>query len=392
MLSVLGSGSRKACLTAIQALIANPREPEAALIIIIEALRDAIIQSLNAVENVALGLLDVVGFAIDLFKDLLNTEIRIPFISDLLDFVGVGKLTILNLATIVLAIPVTVTAKLVTGQNLFTSSTPMPLDLANQTETPLALASVTDASSDADSTAATDEPDSIRDLRKDLAFTTIVTVADTTNHLIAGILDLFDVPGFEVMGGGNVDLSRFDESLGLIGSEFVKPLQALEIASVVLSVISLGFSYPAQFEASGGINKENRREILLWSYRSGILSIDIVSMMANNFERMRRVEKSFNVAWAILSAIDMLFFSLYLAAVEEENDRIKRANISNEVFSALPNFGCFVRSIDADPLVKTGLHVGHVAFDAIAGVVTATTGGILIDEANKALKDAKAAT
>ncbi|MEO0769991.1 MAG: LamG-like jellyroll fold domain-containing protein, partial [Cyanobacteria bacterium J06649_4] len=51
----------------IQTLIANPREPEAALIVIIEAFRDAIIQSLDAVENVTLGLLDMVRFAVDLF-------------------------------------------------------------------------------------------------------------------------------------------------------------------------------------------------------------------------------------------------------------------------------------------------------------------------------------
>ena len=88
----------------------------------------------------------------------------------------------------------------------------------------------------------------------------------------------------------------------------------------------------------------------------------------------------------------MILFSLYLAAVEEENDRIKRADISNEVFSALPNVVSFVRSIDADPLVKAGLHLGHVATDVTAAVVTATTGGILMKEANKALKEAKSAT
>jgi hypothetical protein len=399
----VGAGLRlsEGVFDSIQALIANPREPEVALIIIIEALRDAIIQSLDAVENVALSLLDVVSLAIDLFQGFLNAEIRIPFISDLLDFIGIGKLTVLNLATIILAIPVTVTAKLVTGEHLFADSVPMPLDLSNQTETPLAFASVTanlsaisdstDSSSDSGSTAATDEPDSLRDLRKDLAFTTIATVADTTNHLIAGILDLFDVPGFEVTGGGDVDLSRLDESLGLIGSGFVRPLQALEITSIVLSLMSWSFSYPAQFEEFGDTNKEDRREIILWSYRGGTLAIDTLLMMTQDFQRMRRVEKTANVTWALLNAIDMILFSLYQAAVEEENDRIKRANISNEVFSALPNVISFVRSIDADPLIKAGLHLGHVATDVTAAVVTATTGGILIAEANKALKDAKAA-
>jgi hypothetical protein len=402
----IGAGLRlsEGVLDSIQALIKNPREPEVALIVIIEALRDAIIQSLDAVENVALGLLDVVGLTIDLFKGLLNAEIRIPFISDLLDFVGVGKLTVLNLATTVLAIPVTVTAKSVTGQHLFGNSVPMPLDLANQQGTPLAVASVTtersaiaastDSSSDTASTDETDEPDSLRDLRKDLAFAIIGTLADTVNHLIASILDLFDVPGFEVTGGGDRDLSRLDETLGLIGSGFVGPLQALEITSLVLSLMSWSFSYPAQFEESGGINKEARREIILWSYRGGTLALDAVSMMANNFERMRRVETAFNVTWALLNVIDMILFSLYLDEVEEENDRIKRADISNEVFSALPNVACFVRSIavNAEPITRTVLHLGHVATDLTAGVVTATTGGLLMKEANKALKAAKSAT
>jgi len=400
----VGAGLRlsEGVFDSIQALIANPREPEVALIIIIEALRDAIIQSLDAVENVALSLLDVVGLAIDLFQGFLNAEIRIPFISDLLDFIGVGKLTVLNLATIILAIPVTVTAKLVTGEHLFADSVPLPLDVVNQQVTPLAVASVTaersalaastDSSNDAARTDETDELDSFRDLRKDLAFTTIATVADTTNHLIAGILDLFDVPGFEVTGGGDVDLSRLDESLGLIGTGFVRPLQALEITSIVLSLMSWSFSYPAQFEEFGNTNKEDRREIILWSYRGGTLAIDTLLMMTQDFQRMRRVEKASNVTWALLNAIDMILFSLYMAAVEEENDRIKRANISNEVFSALPNVVSFVRSIDADPLVKAGLHLGHVATDVTAAVVTATTGGILMKEANKVLKEAKSAT
>ncbi|NER78948.1 MAG: hypothetical protein F6K42_05095 [Leptolyngbya sp. SIO1D8] len=382
---VVGAGLRlsEGVFDSIQALIQNPREPEVALIIIIEALRDAIIQSLDAVENVALSLLDVVGLAIDLFQGLLNAEIRIPFISDLLDFIGVGKLTVLNLATIVLAIPVTITAKLVTGQHLFAERLPVPLDLATPQGTPLTLANVTTANAVlADSTEETDEPNSLRDLRKDLAFTIIVTLADTVNHLIAGILDLSNVPGVDATDSGS-----FDGGLG-----FVSFLQGLEITSLILSFMSWSFSYPAQFEESGGIDKEDRREIILWSYRGGTLVLDTVLMMANNFQRMRRVEKSPNVIWAILSGIDMILFSLYLAAVDEENDRIKRADISNEVFSWLPNFACFVRSLEIpDPTMRKVVHLGHVATDVAAAVVTTTTGGILIREANKALKEAKAA-
>ncbi|MEM1281491.1 MAG: hypothetical protein AAGG53_16055, partial [Cyanobacteria bacterium P01_H01_bin.152] len=331
----IGAGLRlsEGVFDSIQALIANPREPEVALIIIIEALRDAIIQALEAVENVALGLLDVVGFAIDLFQSLLNAEIRIPFISDLLDFIGVGKLTVLNLATIALAIPVTVTGKLVTGQNLFTSSTPVPLDLTNQTEATLALADVTAASAvlsdstdasidlnDSDSTAATDEPDIIGDLRKDRNFTIVVTVADTVNHLIAGILDTFDVPGFDVDDDGDRDFSGLDETLANASEKFVRPLQALELFSMVLSLVSWGFSKPEP----GEVTREKRRENILWGYRGALLALDTASLAINDLQRMRRVETKFNMAWTLLSFIDLILYSIYLEAVTEKNDAIRR--------------------------------------------------------------------
>ncbi|MEO1522717.1 MAG: hypothetical protein AAFU78_18325, partial [Cyanobacteria bacterium J06633_2] len=361
----IGAGLRvsEGMLDSIQTLIANPREPEAALIVIIEAFRDAINQALEAVEGVALNFLDVVGLAIDLFKDFLNKEIRIPFISDLLDFIGFGKLTVLNLATITLAIPVTITAKLVTGEHLFASSLPVPLDLASQTGTLLAF-----------STAETDEPDSIRDLRKDLAFTIITTWADTVNHHISGILDLTNVPGQEI-------------SLPINGF--------LEGSSLCLSFISLSLSYPASFEESGDISKADRIEHKLWSWRVGMLLFDAMLLALNDFERMRRADPGSNIMWTLSSFIDMILFSLHQAAVEEENDRIKGANISNEVFSALPNLLCFMRPMSeaiSEPLTKALLFFGHATTNLAAAQVTIITGGILIAEAGKALKEAKAAT
>lgn len=396
----IGAGLRvsEGMLDSIQTLIANPREPEAALIVIIEAFRDAIIQALEGVEGVALSLLDVVGFAIDLFQGFLNAEIRIPFISDLLDFIGVGKLTVLNLATITLAIPVTIAAKLVTGEHLFASSMPVPLDLANQQGTARAVASVTVASSvraDSidDSTAETNEPDSIRDLRKDLAFTFITTWADTVNHQISGVLDLFDVPGF---GEPDLDFTSIDTSLGNTSKKLVSPLKGLELMSIVLSLTSWGFSKPAP----GEVTREKRRETILWGYRGGLLALDTVLMAVNDFERMRRVEKgvfnmNMNMVWALLSFIDLILYSIYLESVTEKNDAIRRADISNEVFSALPNLLCFMRTIagnSTEPITKLGFHLAHVATDTTAAIVTVITGGILIAEAGKALKEAKAAS
>ncbi|NEQ51478.1 MAG: LamG domain-containing protein [Leptolyngbya sp. SIO3F4] len=408
----IGAGLRlsEGVLGSIHALIKNPRQPEVALIVIIEALRDAIIQSLDAVENVALGLLDVVAMAVDLFKNLLNAEIRIPFISALLDFIGVGKLTVINLATMVLAIPATVTSKLVTGQNLFTNKTPVPLDLAKQRQTPLAFASVTtespvlskgtDTLNISNSTDETDDPESIKDLRKDLAFTIIVTVADTVNHLIAGLLDLLDVPGFDEPDSKR-KFSKIDKKLGDEAKKRPNLIQGLEITSIVLSFISWSFSYPSQFERGAGAifgkDKDRREraeislEITLWSYRGTLLALDTVCMLFSGFERMRRVEKKLNIMWAILNILDMILFSAYLAVVEEDNLAIKRADISNEVFSALPNILSFVRSLEIkEPITATVIHLGHVGTDIAAAIVTATTGGILIREADQALREAKA--
>ncbi|MEM6452535.1 MAG: LamG-like jellyroll fold domain-containing protein [Cyanobacteria bacterium P01_D01_bin.105] len=403
----IGAGLRlsEGVFDSIQTIIANPREPEAALIVIIEALRDAVIQSLDAAENVALGLLDVVGIAIDLFKEFLNAEIRIPFVSLLLDHIGVGKLTVLNLATIVLAIPATVTAKLLTGQNLFNSSTPVPLELvnqqgANQRSSQLAFANVTtastalsdstDAPDDSVSTDETDESESLRNLRRDLVFITMVTVADTVNHSISGILDLFDVPGFE----DNVDLefSRIDNALGLASLLIVGPLQALEITSIALSYFSWIFSPPITSEKG---TKENNRESVLWSYRGMVLILDTVAMLMKREqpERMRRKERPFNVTWALASAMDMMLASLYLAAVEEENDDIRRAGIKNEIFSTLPNVVCIVRSLEIrEPTLATIVHFGHVATDVAAATVSGITGKLLCEEAKKALNEAEAAT
>ncbi|MEO0849114.1 MAG: hypothetical protein AAFY50_22195, partial [Cyanobacteria bacterium J06648_1] len=86
---------------------------------------------------------------------------------------------------------------------------------------------------------------------------------------------------------------------------------------------------------------------------------------------------------------------IYLESVTEKNDAIRRADISNEVFSALPNLLCFMRTIagnSTEPITKLGFHLAHVATDTTAAIVTVITGGILIAEAGKALKEAKAAS
>ncbi|MEO0769992.1 MAG: hypothetical protein AAFY72_11260, partial [Cyanobacteria bacterium J06649_4] len=70
----------------------------------------------------------------------------------------------------------------------------------------------------------------------------------------------------------------------------------------------------------------------------------------------------------------------------------KRADISNEVFSALPNILCFVKSLEIPEPFGTIALFGHAGTNAIAMVVTGITGTVLMDEATKALNAAEAAT
>ncbi|MEM1280407.1 MAG: LamG-like jellyroll fold domain-containing protein, partial [Cyanobacteria bacterium P01_H01_bin.152] len=118
----------------IATLIANPLKPQLAVIVLVETLRDVIIQLLEAVENLALGFLDAIAEAIEQLKNLLNAEIKIPFISHLFRLIGGGKLTLLNLTGLLLAIPVTIVSKLVFGETPFKNEP--PLAVAFQADAP----------------------------------------------------------------------------------------------------------------------------------------------------------------------------------------------------------------------------------------------------------------
>ena len=92
---------------------------------LVETLRDAVIQLLEAVENLALGFLDAIAGAIEQLFKLLNTEIKIPFISALFRLIGAGKLTPLNLTGLLVAIPATVISKLLFGETPFKNEPPV---------------------------------------------------------------------------------------------------------------------------------------------------------------------------------------------------------------------------------------------------------------------------
>ncbi|MBE9067370.1 LamG domain-containing protein [Leptolyngbya cf. ectocarpi LEGE 11479] len=365
---LVGAGLRGAegLIESIQALIQNPRQPQLALVAIIEALRDVIIQSLEAAENLALGILDIVGEVIKQFKKLLNTEIKIPFISDLFKLIGAGKLTLLNLSSVLLAIPVTVISKIVTNEKPFTKGA-LPLELSNQTTVKLAAASETEAN---------EHETDLNSLRTDIALTMIAATADTANHVINGILDLTDKPRSE-----SSDASSSNSK------ELPSFSKVVEIASLFLSGVSLAVSYPYE---SADDAKEAKREKILWGVRATALGVDLAGCLAKG-QRMRRLNTATTIGWSVYSLVDMILFSMYLAAVEEDNKAIKNADIMAEVFSWLPNVSCIAREIPLPEPYATLVHVGHAATNGVAAVSSLATGIVLVRQGDKALQDAKAA-
>jgi hypothetical protein len=298
----IGAGLRvsEGLFESIKALIENPNRPELALSELIEALHDAVILLLESAANVVLGVLDLIIGGIELIKDLLNTEISIPLIADLFDLLGAGKLTILNLSSLLLAIPVTAVAKLATGETLFTGGA-LPLGRSTQAQTWLTVTSAVEERAA--------KAESISTLRKDLAFTIIATVADTVNHAINTILDVVDVPGKELL-----------EAIIQAPLE-ISFAKLFEGTSIVLGAISLAVSYPTQFEAgSGALDKESRLEIALWSTRSIALAIDAF-VVAFGGHRLRRLNVVTEIGWGLYSAVQPSRFLPPYNAYTSQNRR-----------------------------------------------------------------------
>ncbi|MFC3120478.1 LamG-like jellyroll fold domain-containing protein [Agaribacter flavus] len=99
--------------------IKNPTKPELVLATLLNLLKEITVQALDITEDLVLAILDAVVAAIELIKVSLNTEIKIPFVSALFELIGAGKLSVMNLLTILVAIPTTVVSKLLFGERPF---------------------------------------------------------------------------------------------------------------------------------------------------------------------------------------------------------------------------------------------------------------------------------
>ena len=345
----------------IEALIANPRRPQLALIEIIETLKDAVIEFLDFLEDIAFGLLDAVVDAIEQFKNLINGEIKIPFISALLRLIGLGKLVPLNLATLLLAIPVTVISKIVFNEQPFKNVSPPDFGPQMQAgPTKRALLRSRDEQPD-DSSSDTPESDSSINVLRSWGITILVT--DAVGGVITAFLDSFPEKS-----------DKANEPTGGFG---------LEIVSILLDIFSwqAGFIIDANKEAdddqeeSAGEKEEERWGKIVNYYRGAVLILDSTIMAIGfnedprNIQRIKRKDIGSMAFYTLLAAIDVILTAIYLSKMSNGNKRIE---ISNEVFSLLPDILGFMRHIN----LKTAL--GLAAIDLVAAVITTGLGGKLL--------------
>ena len=119
----------------ITTLLKNPDQPLLAVAALLKLFRTLALNMVDIVEEAVLGLLDLLATLIEKIGDMLSEEIRIPFISDILEWMGKPALTlgfsILDAATLILAIPFTAVYKALFHQAPFEDVSSLELENRN---------------------------------------------------------------------------------------------------------------------------------------------------------------------------------------------------------------------------------------------------------------------
>ncbi|MEM7799874.1 MAG: LamG domain-containing protein, partial [Chloroflexota bacterium] len=369
----------------VEALITNPTQPEQILVGILDAIRTVSSELLETGEEVALTILDFIVEAINGLKNTLNAEIKIPLISALFELIGAGKLTLLNLTTILVAIPATIISKLLFNEapfkNVSQPTFPTQTALAGRPAVPV-LAGQSNVIEFAG--VESEDEDSDGNLGLLIGFGVFALGADLINGAITGLLDLIPEP-----------LEEF----------FDPALAVFEGISLGLSTISWLASFPDSPSRAGGYpyilqkvsksqNEQAYWERVMWGWRTFVLSFDIVYFISAKIslpfriqsktlerlfetQRLRRGTEISAVVAVLFSLVDIGLTGRYLGTIPKD-DKVGR-EISNEVLAILPFLFCWLRM---KPSVETLL-----AQLAINVTSTVTTTGlniaILVDDAKE---------
>ncbi|MEL7333074.1 MAG: hypothetical protein AAFN12_12555, partial [Cyanobacteria bacterium J06560_2] len=373
-------------------LITNPLKPQLALIVMLETLRDVIIQALNIIESVALTFLDMVEGAIKQFQNLLNADINIPFITGLFKLIGAGDLTLLNLTGLLLAIPITVVHKIAFNERPFKDAAPLdfssvdlsPFNVSSQptlqlvgaisrregvaiaqSRTAVAPAAILSESATEITTeqASRARESSIR------GWGITALIADLVNGLSTALLDAITV----------IRPPSDDPFSDVFDIE----LPWLEAMTTVLDGVSWLASFPSSPGFPGGRpynllahpvkrsqSEQMYRERVMWSWRTFVLGTDIVVSMRSPFERMKRDDLFTMAVFFLFSTVDVGLTAWYLESIPKEEK--PGFEIANEVIGLMPNL--------FSPLLLINGHgpTALAIIDIAAAVVNTGLGGKLL--------------
>ena len=353
----------------IQAFITNPTRPELALAAILNLVKELGIQALDITEDLIMAIIDGIVAAIHLFKQVLNAEIRIPLISALFELIGAGNLSIINVMTILVAIPTTVVSKLMFGEHPFAGlDVPQlaepkdkPAETAALVQRNLITADATVQAPAQPLTQAISQTDDLRTRHRQLVkgFGALSLHADLFSGLFGALLD--SVPENADAQGKN--------------GTFI-----LEVFTLGLDWLSWLGSFPASPNNPGGfpylvhkhkVNiKDNPQELwqrVVWGYRTFTLSLDTIFLAAGlikkkdivvpnrintggleqlaqalpqppqgqfALQRLRRATPGSMGITLVFSAVDLILTSIYLAQIPRKDKPGLEA--ANEMIGILP--------------------------------------------------------
>lgn len=103
----------------IMTFLNNPDKPLLTVAGMLELFRNQLVGLMDLGGDIVVTLLDLLGYLIDRFTQAISADVRIPFISDILDWIGLGGslgFSFLDAITLVLAVPMTVFSKALYGE------------------------------------------------------------------------------------------------------------------------------------------------------------------------------------------------------------------------------------------------------------------------------------
>jgi Concanavalin A-like lectin/glucanases superfamily len=332
---------------AIAMLIAQPTHPQLALCKILEMAKNVTNAFLEAIDKLSEKFFDAIINATQKFQELITAEINIPFFTALLKkLLRISQLNLLNIFSLLLAIPVTVTSKLIFGKNLSPELPPITLS-SRQIESQ--------------------------------AFAIIGYIADAINGVITAGLD-----------------NTYLENI------------SFEVGSLILSFFSWLASFPDSSDFDGGrpydivtyhitdpehpvprVESEYYWGRVMWGWRTAVLGIDVLAIVVMR-TRLKRgfkknptnlgefVEKTMPILCILFAIVDFGITAKYMSVVKKDilskpgGEKTWDENSWSEMLGIWPSIFAFLGY--GDQVAKGALGI----FDLLsAGVVAGLQGDIL---------------